>query len=86
MGGLIPLRDATRRPVRKSLCTALIIAVNILVFLTELARGVPSSLNGPWFRPNYVGVPCDHDPHCDVYARQLVAHHRQYGIPVGFRT
>lgn len=39
MGGLIPLRDATRRPLRTPLCTALIIAVNILVFLMELARG-----------------------------------------------
>jgi membrane associated rhomboid family serine protease len=32
---LIPLKDATRRPLR----TPLIIAVNILVFLMELARG-----------------------------------------------
>ncbi|MGA2102474.1 MAG: rhomboid family intramembrane serine protease [Candidatus Sulfotelmatobacter sp.] len=39
MGGLIPLKDATRRPLRTPLCTALIIAVNILVFLMELARG-----------------------------------------------
>ena len=39
MGGLIPLSDATRRPVRTPVCTALIIAVNILVFLMELARG-----------------------------------------------
>jgi membrane associated rhomboid family serine protease len=36
---LIPLKDATRRPLRTPLCTALIIAVNILVFLMELARG-----------------------------------------------
>jgi membrane associated rhomboid family serine protease len=39
VGGLIPLKDATRRPLRTPLCTALIIAVNILVFLMELARG-----------------------------------------------
>ena len=39
MGGLIPLSDASRRPVRTPVCTALIIVVNILVFLLELARG-----------------------------------------------
>ena len=39
MGGLIPLSDASRRPVRAPLCTALIIAVNVIVFVLELARG-----------------------------------------------
>ena len=39
MGGLIPLKDASRRPVRAPLCTALIIIVNALVFLLELTRG-----------------------------------------------
>src|SRR5215472_9813868 len=39
MGGLIPLTDASRRPVRTPLCTAFIILVNLLVFLLELARG-----------------------------------------------
>jgi membrane associated rhomboid family serine protease len=39
MGGLIPLSDASRRPVRVPVCTALIIIVNSLVFLLELARG-----------------------------------------------
>jgi membrane associated rhomboid family serine protease len=39
MGGLIPLSDASRRPVRTPVCTALIIVVNILVFLLELSRG-----------------------------------------------
>jgi len=39
MGGLIPLRDASRRPVRVPLCTGLIILANALVFLLELMRG-----------------------------------------------
>jgi len=39
LGGLIPLSDASRRPVRAPLCTAFIIAVNVLVFLLELTRG-----------------------------------------------
>jgi membrane associated rhomboid family serine protease len=39
MGGLIPLSDASRRPVRMPLITPIIIAVNSLVFLLELARG-----------------------------------------------
>jgi len=39
VGGLIPLSDASRRPVRVPLCTALIIVVNSLVFLLELSRG-----------------------------------------------
>jgi membrane associated rhomboid family serine protease len=39
VGGLIPLSDASRRPVRAPVCTAVIIVVNCLVFLLELARG-----------------------------------------------
>ena len=39
MGGLIPLSDASRKPVRTPVCTALIIVVNVVVFLLELARG-----------------------------------------------
>jgi membrane associated rhomboid family serine protease len=39
VGGLIPLSDASRRPVRAPVCTALIIVVNSLVFLLELTRG-----------------------------------------------
>lgn len=39
MGGLIPLTDASRRPVRTPLCTAFIILVNVTVFLLELTRG-----------------------------------------------
>ena len=39
MGGLIPLSDASRRPVRLPVVTALIIVVNVLVFLLELMRG-----------------------------------------------
>ena len=39
MGGLIPLSDASRRPVRTPVCTAIIIVVNVFVFLLELTRG-----------------------------------------------
>ena len=39
MGGLIPLSDASRRPARMPLVTALIILVNVVVFLLELTRG-----------------------------------------------
>ena len=39
MGGLIPLTDASRRPARIPVVTALIILVNVFVFLLELMRG-----------------------------------------------
>jgi membrane associated rhomboid family serine protease len=39
MGGLIPLGDASRRPARVPLVTALIILVNAVVFILELMRG-----------------------------------------------
>lgn len=39
MGGLIPLSDASRRPVRLPVVTAFIIVVNVLVFMLELMRG-----------------------------------------------
>jgi len=39
MGGLIPLGDASRRPARMPVVTALIIIVNSLVFLMELVGG-----------------------------------------------
>jgi membrane associated rhomboid family serine protease len=39
MGGLIPLSDASRRPTRLPVVTALIIVVNVFVFLLELMRG-----------------------------------------------
>jgi membrane associated rhomboid family serine protease len=39
VGGLIPLSDASRRPVRMPVVTASIILVNVLVFLLELTRG-----------------------------------------------
>jgi membrane associated rhomboid family serine protease len=39
MGGLIPLGDASRRPVRMPVITLSIILVNVFVFLTELMRG-----------------------------------------------
>jgi len=39
MGGLIPLSDVSRRPTRVPVVTALIIVVNVFVFLLELMRG-----------------------------------------------
>jgi len=39
MGGMIPLGDASRRPARVPLVTALIIVVNAVVFVLELVRG-----------------------------------------------
>jgi membrane associated rhomboid family serine protease len=39
MGGLIPLKDASRRPAQMPVVTALIIVVNVIVFLMELMRG-----------------------------------------------
>ncbi len=41
MGGLVPLTDATRRPVRIPVITALIILVNVIVFGMELVHGDP---------------------------------------------
>jgi len=39
MGGLIPLGDASRRPLRKPAVTILLIVVNSLVFFMELSGG-----------------------------------------------
>src|SRR5271165_2073525 len=39
MPGVIPLGDASRRPARIPVITALIILVNVLVFVLELMRG-----------------------------------------------
>lgn len=39
MGGLIPLSDASRRPVQMPVVTPLIIVVNVVAFLLELTRG-----------------------------------------------
>ena len=41
MGGLIPLTDASRRPVRVPVITAFIILVNIVVFGMEIFHGEP---------------------------------------------
>ena len=41
MGGLIPLSDASRRPVRTPVVTILIILVNVFVFVQELMHGEP---------------------------------------------
>jgi rhomboid family protein len=39
MGGMIPLRDASREPKRYPVVTTSLIVVNVLVFLLELAGG-----------------------------------------------
>jgi membrane associated rhomboid family serine protease len=39
MGGLIPLRDMSRRPTRYPIVTLLILVTNVIVFLLELAGG-----------------------------------------------
>ena len=39
MGGMVPLGDASRRPARVPVVTALIILVNAVVFVLELMRG-----------------------------------------------
>ena len=39
MGGLIPLSDASRRPVRMPVVTGLLVLANIFVFIQELLRG-----------------------------------------------
>jgi len=39
MGGLIPLKDASRRPTRVPIVTILIIVVNVFVFVRELIGG-----------------------------------------------
>jgi membrane associated rhomboid family serine protease len=41
MGGMIPLGDASRRPVQAPVVTTVLIVVNVLVFLLELAGGDP---------------------------------------------
>jgi membrane associated rhomboid family serine protease len=41
MGGLIPLRDASRRPVHMPVVTTLIIILNVFVFVLELLYGDP---------------------------------------------
>jgi membrane associated rhomboid family serine protease len=39
VGGLIPLSDASRRPVRMPVVTGAIVVVNVVVFVLELTRG-----------------------------------------------
>jgi len=39
VGGLIPLSDASRRPVRMPIVTGAIVLVNVIVFIFELTRG-----------------------------------------------
>jgi len=39
MGGLIPLSDASRRPIRMPVVTGAIVVLNVIIFLLELVRG-----------------------------------------------
>ena len=86
MGGLIPLKDASRRPVRTPICTALIIVVNVVVFLLELTRGdafvtqwslVPAQITSGHQWITILSA---------MFMRKLVAHHRQHGISLGLRS
>src|SRR5215475_12027994 len=52
MGGLIPLSDASRRPVKMPVVTILIILVNVFVFVLEL-------MNGEGFVLKWSAVPAD---------------------------
>jgi len=52
MGGLIPLSDASRRPVRVPVVTIVIILVNALVFVREL-------VGGEAFVTHWAAVPVD---------------------------
>ena len=84
MGGLIPLGDASRRPRGFAAVTLLIIVVNAYVFLLELSGG--NRFVRTWSAipyPHYARPSRHHAPHLHVHARQLDAHHRQHGVPVG---
>ncbi len=52
MGGLIPLSDASRRPVHMPVVTVLIILVNVFVFVLELS-------NGDAFVTRWSAIPAD---------------------------
>jgi membrane associated rhomboid family serine protease len=52
MGGLIPLGDASRRPVNMPVVTILVILVNVFVFVLEL-------MNGEAFVVQWSAVPAD---------------------------
>jgi len=52
MGGLIPLGDASRRPVRVPIVTILIILLNVFVFVLEL-------MGGDAFVTKWAAVPAD---------------------------
>ena len=55
MGTVVPLSDATRRPTRFPAITALIIAVNVAVFIAELMRGDAFVLEWSAVPANIVG-------------------------------
>ena len=86
MAGFVPLGDASRPPTRFAAVTILIILLNVWVFFQELTYGDPYVWT--W---SAVPIRIIHgqrlvtllDIH--VYARQLDAHHRQHGLPVGLR-
>ena len=50
MGGLIPLKDVSRRPVHPPVVTISIIVVNVIVFVMELAYGDPANEIIKWVR------------------------------------
>jgi membrane associated rhomboid family serine protease len=52
LGGLIPLSDASRRPVHRPAVTVLIILVNVIVFVLEL-------MNGDAFVTRWSVIPAD---------------------------
>jgi membrane associated rhomboid family serine protease len=86
MGGLIPLKDASRRPTRVPVVTALIILVNVFVFVLELMRGDAFVLQWSAIPVQCFRSSLDYDPDRDVHAWQLVAHHRQHDFLMGLRA
>ena len=78
MGTLIPLGDASRRPVGIPVVTVVIILTNAFVFALELMGGETCHQLVGDPRPNCFRPSLDHDHNGNVPARQLVAHDRQH--------
>ena len=70
---MIPLGDASRRPLRFPIVTALLIAANTLVFLMELA-------GGDTFINRWSLVPAE------IIAGRMGAHPGQHALLLGLRT
>ena len=65
MGGMVPLSDASRRPERIPIVTALIIVINVCVFVLELMRGdafVMVPRTSPQRQRNSIGPPMRQAP------------------------